>query len=181
MPLTAHHPDSPGTRVHLTKRPRLLVFSVDRHTGSVQLLPILWPNMCLEHTATEVATEFQDAVTVRRSENRAVVRPLPLGAINVGAGGFLFFSARSPLRKLPSAPPPPPQSRPSKLAAPETFNAPEENDRGRAPCPAPPFLHRASSPSRHHREFSFSPVMANSRSSYATGNSHLFLVDLSAY
>jgi hypothetical protein len=93
MPLTAPHPDSPGTRVHLTKRPRLLVFSVDRHTGSVQLLPILWPNMCLEHTATEVATEFQDAVTVRRSENRAVVRPLPLGAINVGAGG----SSSSPL------------------------------------------------------------------------------------
>ena len=165
----------------MTKRPRLLVFSVDRHTGSVQLLPILWPNMCLEHTATEVATEFQDAVTVRRSENRAVVRPLPLGAINMGAGGFLFFSARSPLRKLPSAPPPPPQSRPSKLAAPETFNAPEENDRGRAPCPAPPFLRWAPSPSRHHREFSFSPAMANSRSSYATGNSHLFLVDLSAY
>ena len=77
----------------MTKRPRLLVFSVDRNTGSAQLLPILWPNMRLEHTATEMATEFQDAVTVRRSENRAVVRPLPLGAINVGAG----VSSSSPL------------------------------------------------------------------------------------
>jgi len=132
MSLTARYPDSPGTRVHLTKRPRLLVFSVDRHTGSVQLLPILWPNMCLEHTATEVATEFQDAVTVRRSENRAVVRPLPLGAINVGAGGFLFFSARSPLRKLPSAPPPPPQSRPRNLAAPETSSTHRRKTTGAA-------------------------------------------------
>ena len=176
MPLTAHHPDSPGTRVHLTKRPRLLVFSVDRHTGSVQLLPILWPNMCLEHTATEVATEFQDAVTVRRSENRAVVRPLPLGAINMGAGIFLFFFLTSPTPRTPSAPPSSPQSRPSKLAAPETFNASEGNDRGHAPCPAPPFLHWAPSSPRHTRKFFFLRPWPPRPSSYPRGTYACFFL-----
>ena len=58
--------------------------------------------------------------------------PVTAGRYKCGRRGFLFFSARSPLRKLPSAPPPPPQSRPRNLATPETSSTHRRKTTGAA-------------------------------------------------